>query len=106
MLCTHLDFPMRSSINIIARNNCKLNVNVSGNYTLALTGVTGPYNIVLLKKGRDFLRIKTHPDTRYLDDIPRANYLKMYRDEIEAREDLDAETKEGLIKEKTYTRKK
>ena len=88
-----------TSINIIARNNCKLNVNVSGNYTLALTGVTGPYNIVLLKKGRDFLRIKTHPDTRYLDDEVRAVYLRTYRTQVEANENIDAETKASILKQ-------
>ena len=46
-------------INIIAKNNCKLNLSVEGNYNVALTGVTGPYNIKILEKGKDFLHILT-----------------------------------------------
>ena len=77
-----------TSINIIARNNCKLNVNVVGNYNVALTGVTGPYNIVLLKPGRDYLKIKTHPDTRIMNRDARIkaweDYLKQLNDKLSA----------------------
>ena len=84
-----------TSINIIARNNCKLNVNVSGNYTLALTGVTGPYNIVLLKEGRDKLRIRTHTDTRLLDKLDRKN---IWLNLLDQAEQSDAPNKEETIK--------
>ena len=67
-----------TSINIIARNNCKLNVNISGNYQLALTGVTGPYNIVLLKANVDFLEIKTHTDKRLMNKNDRLEVLDWY----------------------------
>ena len=86
-----------TSINIIARNNCKLNVNVSGNYTLTLTGVTGPYNIVLLKKGVDYIRIQTDWDTRYMDDEARVVYLTEYRNIIEEKE-MDPTAKAELLK--------
>ena len=69
-----------TSINIIARNNCKLNVNVVGNYNVALTGVTGPYNIVLLKPTRDYLRIKTHVDMRLMNKEDR---LKAWEDYLQ-----------------------
>ena len=76
-----------TSINIIARNNCKLNVNVVGNYNVALTGVTGPYNIVLLKPGRDYLKIKTHLDTRIMNKAERIkaweDYLKQLNDKLD-----------------------
>ena len=74
-----------TSINIIARNNCKLNVNITGNYQLALTGVTGPYNIVLLKANVDFLEIKTHTDKRLMNRDDRLGMLQYYIDEETAK---------------------
>ena len=81
-----------TSISIIARNNCLLNVNVIGNYNVALTGVTGPYNLILLKPGRDFIRIKTHVDTRLMnyEDRKKAweNYILQLKQDSEKNKDL------------------
>ena len=69
-----------TSISIIARNNCKLNVDVSGNYNVALTGITGPFNIVLLKKDVDYLKIQTMWYKRF---IPRTERIKYWQKKIE-----------------------
>ena len=64
-----------TSINVIAKNNCVLSVNVEGNYNVALTGVTGPYNIKLLKKDEDYLHICTKYCRRYL---PKKKRLEIW----------------------------
>ena len=85
-----------TSINIIARNNCKLNVNISGNYNVALTGVTGPYNIVLLKAKKDYLEIRTKPDTRLMNKEKRIEAWKYY---IKQEEDKGDEANQATINE-------
>ena len=85
-----------TSINIITRNNCKLNVNLSGNYTVALTGVTGPYNIVLLEKDKDYLMIETHIDTRLMDDGPRKEAINSYIAQVREK-DITQEEKDEII---------
>lgn len=57
-----------TSINIVTKNKCELNCDVQGDYMLVLSGVTGPYNIVILKGGIDYLQIKSPRLKRTADD--------------------------------------
>ena len=63
-----------TSINIISKNECELNVDVTGDYMLIFTGVTGSYNIKLLKAGEDYIKICSPPKLRLHPKTERIAY--------------------------------
>ena len=80
-----------TSINIIAKNQCELNCDISGEYMLAFTGVQGPYNIVILKGGVDKLRIYSPFQQRKKDKDERLQLLvDIYNAELERKANGEA----------------